>query len=690
MAPVKGAKARVMRIIRFTFDLDADTGGRAPDNDANYDDLRKRIDATWADMQNKSGAITLCFLPEAEADADAEHLGYFSTEPLHWTLIEPRTAVQRLVALVRDGAVVMTTIQGHVAALWELLEKFRAVAKKDYWLITSYREQRRHIRLEIAEACAEHGTALDKIGGATREAVGYMHSCTWHGSESLSTLLRSRYNAILYDFITLDPPRSAFFDHFKELYVKSLAGSLPPPPKRKDAPLPVEPESEDPDWREDDEGSDDEGGEETTQPTADDRNAAASAGDKRDYAAGESQFVFHVKMMERAGQTGPAWVAQHAADLKDADVIAVIRRFLIVTRYNDADLTENETLTTYGKLLEAYRTTHDAGLIAFRGPESVPAPPLRDPEPEEEDEEDAPPPPPAEAGDLAPAKGRKGYVFAVGATGEETLKNLALFYWEENKSNRARLPEPWVRLAFASISQIADVEKKLLPGLPRVKWDQLAIDAGLDAGHVTRMANRAQVYDALKALMKARRVIEAHHPMNAQIHNTLQPLAGAYPAYYNVAHTKQDMSAAAPYAGDLLATYRKYCAFAGLPLVPSSTAAAAAEPKIPARPPTKPIGANAPPPQLVPTLIECGACKKKDKRERGHHVGAAIRERPPTKPLNAAALVGCHDEDEDRELVGCYTPPRKGTQKGPRSRVHNLSAPLSSGKALPDFNDIFK
>lgn len=63
--------------------------------------------------------------------------------------------------------------------------------------------------------------------------------------------------------------------------------------------------------------------------------------------------------------------------------------------------------------------------------------------------------------------------------------------------------------------------------------------------------------------------IEAHHPWNAQIHHTIQPMAGAYPAYYNVHHTKQDLSKNAPYAGDLASTYAAYHMFAGVPIAPA-------------------------------------------------------------------------------------------------------------------------
>ena len=72
-------------------------------------------------------------------------------------------------------------------------------------------------------------------------------------------------------------------------------------------------------------------------------------------------------------------------------------------------------------------------------------------------------------------------------------------------------------------------------------------------------------YDVIKDTKQ----ISAHHPWNAQIHHTLQPMAdGAYPAYYNLLHTKQDMSKNAEYKGDLVETYKAYHMFAGLPISP--------------------------------------------------------------------------------------------------------------------------
>jgi hypothetical protein len=71
-------------------------------------------------------------------------------------------------------------------------------------------------------------------------------------------------------------------------------------------------------------------------------------------------------------------------------------------------------------------------------------------------------------------------------------------------------------------------------------------------------------------VIKAQIGLEAHHPWNAQIHHTLQPVAGVFPTYYNVLHTKQDMTMTAPYVGDTEATYRAYHLYAGVGTCPKS------------------------------------------------------------------------------------------------------------------------
>ncbi|MBX9636960.1 MAG: hypothetical protein K2Q45_05355 [Nitrosomonas sp.] len=85
--------------------------------------------------------------------------------------------------------------------------------------------------------------------------------------------------------------------------------------------------------------------------------------------------------------------------------------------------------------------------------------------------------------------------------------------------------------------------------------------AGVRKNRLLDIANNIPV------ILKAQ--IGAHHPWNAQIHHTLQPMAdGVYPTYYNLLHTKQDMTKNAPYAGDLGETYKAYHMFSGVAISP--------------------------------------------------------------------------------------------------------------------------
>jgi hypothetical protein len=77
------------------------------------------------------------------------------------------------------------------------------------------------------------------------------------------------------------------------------------------------------------------------------------------------------------------------------------------------------------------------------------------------------------------------------------------------------------------------------------------------------------VTNALLKMYPIKSRIEAHHPWNALIHHSLYPVNGTYPTYYNVLHTKQDMSKDAPYVGgDLNETYKYYHMFMGGAMLP--------------------------------------------------------------------------------------------------------------------------
>lgn len=69
-----------------------------------------------------------------------------------------------------------------------------------------------------------------------------------------------------------------------------------------------------------------------------------------------------------------------------------------------------------------------------------------------------------------------------------------------------------------------------------------------------------------KALPAVKSDINNHHPFNALIHATLEPALGQYPTYYKTLHTKEDMSASAPFSGSVEETYKTYHALLGVPL----------------------------------------------------------------------------------------------------------------------------
>ncbi len=100
--------------------------------------------------------------------------------------------------------------------------------------------------------------------------------------------------------------------------------------------------------------------------------------------------------------------------------------------------------------------------------------------------------------------------------------------------------------------------------------DWTGLNSRQTAALARRVLNAARAKRGLKPLTEVesaqvKAAIGAHHPWNALVHHTLQPVTGAYPAYYNVLHRTQDMSKDAPYPHDLDATYEAYHMFMGAP-----------------------------------------------------------------------------------------------------------------------------
>jgi hypothetical protein len=79
---------------------------------------------------------------------------------------------------------------------------------------------------------------------------------------------------------------------------------------------------------------------------------------------------------------------------------------------------------------------------------------------------------------------------------------------------------------------------------------------------------RNNVIASVRPPMKRMVSSTQHHPMNAHIHHTLLPIRGTYPADYIVRHTRQDMSAKAPFIGDAQKVYAAYHKFVGANMAP--------------------------------------------------------------------------------------------------------------------------
>jgi hypothetical protein len=117
------------------------------------------------------------------------------------------------------------------------------------------------------------------------------------------------------------------------------------------------------------------------------------------------------------------------------------------------------------------------------------------------------------------------------------------------------------------------------------------------------------------------------NPWNALIHHTIAPIGGAYPTYYNVLHTKQDMSASAPYKGDAEATYDAYHLYAGM-------GAAALRGKVINSP-----KAAAPLERELPKALSIAASFREEELEL-----------PKTIPYNEALAIAASFREEEFEL----------------------------------------
>ena len=218
---------------------------------------------------------------------------------------------------------------------------------------------------------------------------------------------------------------------------------------------------------------------------------------------------------------------------------------------------------------------------------------------------------------------------AVTKINKDVNKNASKLTKEQWIAYANRVAGPFSNLTIATLNVVAE------------KFGLEKIVSGDD-----RSVLAAELVDLMKqdyGLIKSEISIPIgrHHPWYAQIPHTLAPLAnGAYPAYYNMLHTREDMTKDAPYAGDVRETYKMYHLFSGTVMSP---------------------------PGLV---IECDGGKKKSKSRHGRRrspkgssgyeeeMNASIGARPPLIPINASIgsrppLVpincGMDDEEEDSD-----------------------------------------
>lgn len=155
----------------------------------------------------------------------------------------------------------------------------------------------------------------------------------------------------------------------------------------------------------------------------------------------------------------------------------------------------------------------------------------------------------------------------------------------------------------------------------------------------------------------------SHHPWNAQVHHTILAVKGSYPSDYLARHTRQDMSATAPYVGDVAKTYKAYHMFAGIHSVPPGLVIKAGIPQF--APPPLDVAAimrerlvpkvipisNGNLPRLIP--LECGHVPAPKEEEEDKEEKPVESNMPPLIPIDVAAVMRSRlvriqdDNDED-------------------------------------------
>lgn len=109
----------------------------------------------------------------------------------------------------------------------------------------------------------------------------------------------------------------------------------------------------------------------------------------------------------------------------------------------------------------------------------------------------------------------------------------------------------------------------------------------------------------------------SHHPWYAHIHHTMMPISGQFPSDYIARHTQKDMSANAPFTGNVDKTYQAYQLFSGQHVAPKSLTVKAGKPIGQAVSYETLVARSMPGKRRTLVPIE-GHCKLSKKHSKGH------------------------------------------------------------------------
>lgn len=193
-------------------------------------------------------------------------------------------------------------------------------------------------------------------------------------------------------------------------------------------------------------------------------------------------------------------------------------------------------------------------------------------------------------------------------------------------------------------------------------------------------ANATAFASTARPLAKRVQSVASHHPWFAHIHHTLLPIRGTYPSDYLTRHTRKDMSARAPFVGDLNKTYDAYHRFSGVHAAP---------------PPLRIKGGVA--------LVECHTSGRHHRRRSSSSdedvnaalVGASTMGMPKLIPIGSAASGGGKTMPK---LIPIGSSASGGGINRPRLIPINADAedieanavPVDEFPHLPSVDDIFK